>query len=164
MQVYHDIHTFLPYSRQMLLKDTQACVSYAMSLMLAHVGNIYTVGRAMKVLQNFLQNQCTCSVQFGTRIAYYKGQMLRGYIKFEKSEEIIDVGVYWQCWFVAHFVTQIFSTFVGLILNTNVTVCDVSGLPVVSLLCRSRGSRFCHCMLCEYVHTNSYKKFSKCKI
>ena len=89
--------------------------------------------------------------------------MLRGYIKFEKSEEIIDVGVYRYCWFVAHFVMQIFSTFVGLILNTKVTVCGVSGLPVVSLLCRSRSSSFCHCMLCKYVHTNSYKKFSKCK-
>ena len=46
--------TFLPYSRQMLLKDTQACMSYAMSLMLAHVGNIYAVARAIKILQNFL--------------------------------------------------------------------------------------------------------------
>ena len=103
-------------------------------------------------------------MQFGTRIVYYKGQMLRGYIKFEKSEEIIDGEVYRYCWFVAHFVMQIFSTFLGLILNTKVTVCGVSGLPVISVLCRSRGSSFCHCMLCEYVHTSSYKKFSKCKI
>jgi len=33
------------------------------------------------------------SVQFGKRIASYKGQILRGYIKFERSEEITGGGV-----------------------------------------------------------------------
>lgn len=44
-----------------------------------------SAARSMKELRKF-----GCSVQFGIRIAYYKGQILwRGYIKFEKSEKII---------------------------------------------------------------------------
>lgn len=43
--------------------------------------HITSVARAMKVPLKF-----GSSVQFGKRIASYKGQILRGYIQFERSE------------------------------------------------------------------------------
>ena len=51
--------------------------------------HITSVARAMKVPRKF-----GSSVQFGKTIASYKGQILRGYIKFERSEGIIGGEVY----------------------------------------------------------------------